>query len=115
MPVTRPQSEKLQIIREQRGTLYGGATDNMRDLGYAFTAILESHYGITLPHPIPREVASLLLIALKLLRIAHTPDHEDSHLDLENYIDIFYECRNKSLEQSEMDISKEEEEQFLNI
>ena len=44
------------------------------------------------PHQVPGALSVLQKIALKLLRLAYDPTHQDSILDLKGYIKILEEC-----------------------
>lgn len=79
-----PQQKK---IRKQRGKLYGEPKFNHTNLGLAFTAILQTHYEITLPHPIPPHIVALMMVAFKATRASRNYQ-PDSHLDLANYNDF---------------------------
>lgn len=60
--------DRVSKIIEERGVVYGNPEDSMRNIGVAWTAILQQHYGITLEHAIPDWVVANMLVAFKLQR-----------------------------------------------
>ena len=70
---------------EERGKTYGEPQESMRNIGVAWTAILQQHYGIKLEHEIPAWVAANMLVAFKLQRTLKGW-HEDNYIDAEAYL-----------------------------
>lgn len=81
--------ERCNAILGERGASYGPVGLNQGVLGKAWTAILESHYQIKLPHDIPAHVASLMMVSLKQLRAANPfKFNQDNYDDGHNYLTI---------------------------
>ena len=84
----RPISPTTDIVSktiEERGKTYGEPQESMRNIGVAWTAILQQHYGIKLEHEIPAWVAANMLVAFKLQRTLKGW-HEDNYIDAEAYL-----------------------------
>lgn len=81
-----------QSLRKQRGSVYGDHVINHETLGLMWTGLLQTHYQMQLPHPIPAALSAQMMVALKLARLAKTPDHEDSIQDLRVYAAIAVDC-----------------------
>ena len=75
--------EKAAAVLEERGHAYGAA-----DL--AFEAIA-ARWTLTLGRPVSAAQVVLCMIDLKLVRLAHDPDHEDSLIDVIGYAALFPE------------------------
>ncbi len=84
---------KVEKIRAERDNLYGPHTDAHRRCGMIWTALLEQHYQINLPHPIPGSVVELMMAGNKMNRIAVAPDHADSYDDCEIFLELSKEAR----------------------
>lgn len=77
-------SPEQKTIFLQRQETYGPFDQCHRNLGLAFTALIQNHYHITLEHPIPGFLAALMLAAMKQVRATNT-FHGDNYDDLLNY------------------------------
>jgi len=75
--------DKAAAVLEERGHAYGAA-----DL--AFEAIA-ARWTLTLGRPVSAAQVVLCMIDLKLVRLAHDPDHEDSIIDVIGYAALFPE------------------------
>lgn len=82
----------IAAIREERGSVYGPPEPNHENIGLVFTALLQSHYDIRLPYPIPAYVAELMFDAFKDVRCARPVYRADSYLDGHNYKDFAQEA-----------------------
>jgi len=67
-----------------RGVAYGNVRDNHERIAVMWTALL----GVSISAP---QVA-MMMAALKLARLAATPDHQDSWIDLAGYAATGSEC-----------------------
>lgn len=68
----------------ERGKIYGDPYTSHRNIGMAWTAIIQQVYGITLPHPIPASRVAMMMVAFKVQRSAlHYKD--DNYIDLKAY------------------------------
>lgn len=80
-------------IRQDREKQYGqSSADNHRNLGLAWTALIQQHYGIQLDHPIPASLAATMNAAQKSQRQARNPEKTDTLADLRNYATIAHEA-----------------------
>ena len=75
--------EKAAVVLEERGHAYGAADA-------AFEAIA-ARWTLTLGRPVSAAQVVLCMIDLKLVRLAHDPDHEDSLIDVIGYAALFPE------------------------
>lgn len=86
---------RVDAVRKNRTAQYNNTrVTGHQELGTVWTTILNAwlrKYGIRIP-TIPGWVVALLLSALKLLRVAISPNVTDSYDDAINYIAITEEC-----------------------
>lgn len=75
--------EKAAAVLEERGHTYGAADA-------AFEAIA-ARWTLTLGRPVSAAQVVLCMIDLKLVRLVHDPDHEDSLIDVIGYAALFSE------------------------
>ena len=75
--------EKAAAVLEERGHAYGAADA-------AFGSIA-ARWTLTLGRPVSAAEVVLCMIDLKLVRLAHDPDHEDSLIDVIGYAALFPE------------------------
>lgn len=90
-----PEVPTPESVFAQRSATYGDARQNHTQLGLAWTALLQSHYRIELPHPIPPHVVALMMCNLKILR-ASLPEGGgglDDFVDLHVYAKIGEEIK----------------------
>jgi hypothetical protein len=69
---------------EERSKIYGDPFHSYQNIGIAWTALLQQHYGITLDHPIPASLAAQMMVALKMQR-ATCVYHGDNYIDAHAY------------------------------
>ena len=79
---------------DERGKIYGEPQESMTNIGVAWTAILQQHFGITLPNAIPPWVVANMLVAFKLQRTLKGW-HEDNYIDAEAYLRFAKEGQKK--------------------
>lgn len=84
-----------EIIAE-RGRIYGDPERCHANLGLAITAILQQHYQIDFPEPIPGYVVALIMCAVKTVRASGTVYHPDNYVDLEAYKRFAQQMHEKS-------------------
>lgn len=77
--------KELKEMCDVRTRDYGDPRISFEGLGMMWTAILETHYQLKLPWPIPAHVAALFMGALKISR-ASKGFKEDNYDDLRNFI-----------------------------
>lgn len=70
----------------ERARDYGDHVEGGRLTGKVLTALIERHYNIKLPHDIPASLYEQMMAAVKMVRLAYNPVHEDSVLDAQNYL-----------------------------
>jgi len=75
--------DKAAAVLEERGHAYGAA-----DLAVEAIA---ARWTLTLGRPVSAAQVVLCMIDLKLVRLAHDPDHEDSLIDVIGYAALFPE------------------------
>jgi hypothetical protein len=81
-----------KAVRRERGRLYGDHVRGHGNLGLMWTGLLQNHYGIVLPHPIPAHLAEAMMVCNKLNRIAVSPQHEDNYTDAVAYVQMAEEA-----------------------
>lgn len=65
---------------EERGKVYGEPRLAHVNIGLAWTGLLQQHYGIELPHPVPAHLVAQMMLALKNQRSARV-------FKADNYVD----------------------------
>jgi len=75
--------EKVQKIFDARQARYGTFIKAHENLGLEWTGIIQNHFRIKLPRPIPSHVVLLMMVASKLNRAVA----EELLPDQDNYID----------------------------
>lgn len=86
----------LAAIREERQSLYGDPEPNHENIGLVITALIQSHYDIRLPYPVPSFLAELIFAhALKGVRQARPTFVQDSYDDGGNYQNFAEESHRK--------------------
>lgn len=86
-------------IREERSKTYGGCKPNHDNLGLVFTGILQQHYQIEMPHPLPGHVVALMMAALKATRASNPFGfNADNYLDGKAYFAIAEEIDDRNTE-----------------
>lgn len=84
-----------QVLAE-RAKQYGDATLSHKNLGLEWTGILQNHFRIELPHPIPAHVVLLMMAASKMNRAATpTPGQPDDYADGRIYFSLAEQARGK--------------------
>lgn len=68
----------------ERGKVYGDPLESHRNIGLAWTALLQQHYGFTFEHPIPPEMVALMMVTFKAQRSARV-FKADNFIDLHAY------------------------------
>jgi hypothetical protein len=81
-------SKAIADTLAERGKSYGDAKINCSGIGLQWTAILRNHFQREDIPIIPGNVVALMMVGLKLNRLAKSPDHEDSDHDARAYLSI---------------------------
>jgi len=84
-PIDNPgiQAEKLAALEAERGKIYGPPRPSHANIGLSWTGLIQQHYGITLPHPIPDFLVALMLDHFKgqrSARVFHQDNYDDKHV-----------------------------------
>lgn len=84
-PVTKKTvlETALQTVAD-RGVPYGGVEDNFRRIANLWNAHLENRFTEFAPHLEAADVA-MMMILMKIARLAHAPSHADSWVDVAGY------------------------------
>lgn len=72
------------VVRE-RGKVYGSPMENMARTAQMWSAILG--------HDVSPVQVAACMVALKLARLAETPDHEDSATDIAGWASVLRACQ----------------------
>lgn len=104
--VTAPEAKKLTAeeraqldaqIRRERGAIYGDAFDNHENQGLLLTGLIQQHYKIRLAHPVPPDLAMMMMVACKINRSVTGSYHEDNYRDARVYVQMADEaCERRS-------------------
>lgn len=77
-------SDVIQETIIERGKVYGDPRESHINIGLAWTALLQQHYGIKLDHAIPPEMVALMMVTFKAQRSARA-FKADNFIDLHAY------------------------------
>lgn len=81
---TKKSQDVVEQTIAERGQVYGDPEGSHANIGLAWTALIQQHYGMLLDHPLPPWLVALMLASMKLQRstIAY---REDNYIDLKAY------------------------------
>ncbi len=68
-----------------RGVVYGDPKKSHDRIGMAWSGLLQQHYDITLPHPIPAHIVAMMMVMFKVQRSARK-FKADNFLDGKAYL-----------------------------
>lgn len=71
-------------LLKERQAIYGPPEENHENVGLMWAGLIQQHYGITLPHPLPCWLVELMLVQLKASRAARVY-HSDNYIDMIAY------------------------------
>lgn len=74
-----------RLTSQDRNKSYGHPLENFTDTAALFTGILHAAGKLDRTQRITADEAMVLMIAVKLARLARTPDHQDSQIDIAGY------------------------------
>ena len=80
-----------------RGEAYGSVERNFQRIADRWSLHMNQHHHNSVIEFTPRDVA-LMMIEMKLARLAHSPDHEDSAVDIAGYAACYVELTTKEKE-----------------
>jgi hypothetical protein len=78
-------TNQIQNIIAERSKVYGDSRLSHENIGLSWTALIQQHYGMTLPHPLPDWLVELMMVGFKLNRSARVY-HADNYLDANAYL-----------------------------
>lgn len=87
-----PTSEE---VRADRAPIYGDHIEGAVCAGRIWAAMISFRLKIDVPD-LPPDLVHLLMCGIKLTRLSHSADHEDSILDLKTYADMAKEAKNQN-------------------
>lgn len=73
-----------QATIEERGKVYGDPYESHKNIGLSWTGLLQQHYGITLPHPLPASLIAQMMTTFKVQRSCRVYK-DDNYLDARVY------------------------------
>lgn len=79
-----PKPSTVDSTIQERGKVYGELHHSHHNIGLAWTALIQQHYGIKLDHPLPDFIVELMMVAFKVQRSSRVY-HADNYVDLEAY------------------------------
>lgn len=79
--------DTVHAVMRERGSVYGEPHHSHKNIGLAWTGILQQHYGIELPHPIPHSIVELMMVSFKLQRSSRVY-HKDNFVDAKAYLEF---------------------------
>lgn len=83
---TKPISQSVvQKTIAERGKVYGDPQESHRNIGLAWTALLQQHYGVTLKDPIPAYLVAQMMVVFKINRSARV-FKKDNYVDGQAYL-----------------------------
>lgn len=77
------QSKVEETILE-RGKVYGDPFNSHQNIGKSWTALLNQHFGLTLPHDIPPSLVAQMMVCFKMQRSAKVYK-DDNYIDAHAY------------------------------
>lgn len=92
--------KKNKAIFNNRNKKYGPFTPMHRNLGLIWTGIIQNHFNIELPTPLPAYLVLLMLAASKINRAAlkKIVDEDDSFVDGRIYMELAKAAKQKESE-----------------
>lgn len=79
---------------KDRGKFYGDPHDSHENIGLSWTGLIQQHYGIKLPHPLPAHVVEQMMVVFKMHR-ATKAFHQDNYVDAHAYCGFAEESQRK--------------------
>jgi len=96
--MTQKTKHVEERIRKDRTSRYGDHVAGHRNLGLAWTGLIQNHYGICLAHPLPAHLVEIMMAANKANRIAINPSGRDHYNDGRIYISMAEEASEQEVE-----------------
>lgn len=76
---------ELQALSAERGQVYGDPRFSHTNIGLSWTGLLQQHYGIEFPHPLPAGLVAMMMSTFKVQRSARVykqDNYDDAHVYL---------------------------------
>lgn len=89
-------TNKIRATIEERGKVYGDPYLSHVNIGLAWTALIQHHYGIELSHSIPASLVARMMLALKNQR-SSIVYKEDNFIDAAAYLRFSEEFQQKEM------------------
>lgn len=70
---------------DERGKVYGEPHHSHKNIGLAWTGLIQQHYGIVLDHPLPHWLVEQMMVQFKVHRSARV-FHADNYIDANAYL-----------------------------
>jgi len=96
-PAINMGSEGDAAVHANRAQKYGEHCESHINLGLAWTGLLQNHYRIKLPHPVPAFLVEIMFIANKLNRICTDPLEPDHYIDARVYTNLAEDSAKKEV------------------
>lgn len=94
---TPPPKDTVAATIAERGKVYGDPYQSHRNIGLAWAALIQQHYGIVLDYPLPASLVAQMMVAFKIQRAARV-FHADNYIDLAAYARFAEEFQQKEPE-----------------
>lgn len=72
---------------QERGKVYGEPHLSHENIGLAWTGLIQQHFGLRLPGPIPAFLVELMMAQFKIQRSARV-FHKDNYVDVRAYLNF---------------------------
>ncbi len=77
--------QNVQAIIEERGKIYGEPKASHINIGLSWTALIQQHYGYSLPYPLPASLVAQMMVCFKMQRSVRVY-HKDNYIDAQAYL-----------------------------
>ncbi len=88
----------VQEVMQRGAGDYGSYEHGHKNLGLEWTGLIQNHYGIDLPHPIPASLVSAMFVASKVNRGVCPGFRPDDWVDSSAYSALGGECKELEVE-----------------
>lgn len=83
-PPLENEVDATEAVIAERGKVYGDPELSHENIGLNWTGMIQQHYQVRLPYPMPAWLVELMMAGFKIHRSARV-FHEDNYVDLEAY------------------------------
>ena len=81
---TQQEGDVVGETIAKRGEIYGDPRESHNNIGLSWTALIQQHFEIELPHPIPASLVAQMMVVFKMQRAARV-FHRDNYIDAQAY------------------------------